>query len=160
MCLDWLSQGDCVCVHSLPPPHIWPPWAIFTLPPADFCPARGGAEPPCLVCPAGSPQDVPETLSPPTSPPSSHPWVRTQASRAARGGAAALGPCQGPGMRVGDGEVTGPTGSSSFLLRLSLPGCPLGQGVDGMNPKASEYLGGAQASQEGLTPAGHPDTLA
>lgn len=36
--------------------------------------------------------------------------------------------CQGPGMRVGGGEATGPTGSASFLPRLSLPGCPPGAG--------------------------------
>lgn len=80
-----VSFGVTLCVCRLcatPLPQVWPPWAMFTLPPADdFCPARGGADPP--VCPASSPQDVPQTLSPPTSPPSGHPWVRTQASRAA-----------------------------------------------------------------------------
>lgn len=40
------------------------------------------------------------------------------------GGAATWrGACQGPGMRVRGGEATGPTGSASFLPRLSLPGC-------------------------------------
>lgn len=70
------------------------------------------------------------------------------------------GPCKGPRMRVRDGEVTSPTGSASFLSRLSLPGCLPGAGVDRMNPKASECLGGARPAWHGLAPARHPDTEA
>lgn len=45
----------------------------------------------------------------------------------------------------GGGEGTSPTGSASFLPRLSLPGCQPGAGVDRMNPMASESVGGAQS---------------
>lgn len=40
-----------------------------------------------------------------------------------------------------------------------LGACP-GHGVDGMNPMASEGLGGAWPAPQGLAWAGHPDTQA
>lgn len=133
MCRLAFSRGDCVCVCSLPPLQVWLLWAVFTLPPADCCPARGGADSP--VCPARSPQDVPETLSPPTSPPLGHPRVRTQASTTVGVGPQLMwgGACQGPGMRVGGGvgrrraqQVPPHSCPASHFLGA----CP-GQGVDG-----------------------------
>lgn len=64
----------------------------------------------------------------------------------AGGGAVSLGgSMSGHENEGGGGEGTSPTGSASFLPRLSLPGCQPGAGVDRMNPVASESVGGAQS---------------
>lgn len=107
---------------------------MFTLPPAYVCPALGGTDP--LVCPASCPQDVPETLFPATrrSGPRRPGWRG--------GGAVSLrGSMSGHENEGGGGEGTSPTGSASFLPRLSLPGCQPGAGVDRMNPMASAWVG-------------------
>lgn len=104
--------------------------------PVYVCPALGGADP--LVCPASCPQDVPETLFPATrrSGPRRPGW---------RGWGFIVegGSLSGHENEGGGGEGTNPTGSASFLPRLSLPGCQPGAGVNKMNPMASECVGGA-----------------
>lgn len=147
VCASGLARwGDCVWTFLQPPAP-----SLATLDPCLLCPQPVSALPwEGLTLPSVQPafhRMFPRRRLHLTCPPSGQwpPVGQDPGVQGSGGGAAAWGgPCQGEGMRVGGGEVTGSTGSASFLPCLSLPGCPPWAEVDRVNPVASGRLGGAR----------------
>lgn len=159
MCVDWLSLGVTVYVY------------------APCRPSESGCSGPCLLCPQPTAVLPGEGLTLPSVQPGVHrmfprrclrrhplPWA-TLGSGPRRPGRWGWGHslCGGgmSGPRNEGGGGWGGDGPNRFRL---IPAPPLtswvpvpGRGwTDGMNPMASERLGGAWTAPQGLTSAGHP----
>lgn len=156
MCRLAFSQGDCVCVCSLlAPPSLAALGRVLLCPQPTAVPGEGLTLPSVQPESTGCSRDTVTHDIPPWATLGSGPRRPRQWGW---GHSYVGGHVRARGMRVGVGW--GDDRPNRFRLHCpaSLPGClpRAGGGRKGMNPMASERLGGAWTAPHGLSSAGHP----